>query len=96
MKLGSILLALVARDPQLGYVQGMNFPAGAILYHCEESVAFWIFVGLLEQYNLKTVYDDGFSGMHEQIEKSQNLISHFLPLVAENFDSFGLTTDIFM
>ncbi len=43
----------------LGYVQGMNFIVGFFLYHCEEHVAFWLFVSLIEEYELREIYLEG-------------------------------------
>lgn len=37
-----MLLAFSNYDKQLGYVQGMNFIAGVLLYHCGEVHAFWL------------------------------------------------------
>jgi len=42
-----------------GYVQGMNFIVGFFLYHCEDHVAFWLFVSLIEEYELREIYLEG-------------------------------------
>ena len=44
----------------LGYVQGMNFLAGNLLYHSEEFVAFWLFVMLFEMFELRDIYLPSF------------------------------------
>ncbi len=44
-----------------GYVQGMNFIVGFFLYHCEAYVAFWLFVALIEEYNLRDIFIEGNS-----------------------------------
>jgi len=43
-------------DTQLGYCQGMNFIAAAILWHANEVDAFWIFVRMMEDYELRDNY----------------------------------------
>jgi hypothetical protein len=42
-----------------GYVQGMNFIVGFLLYHSEEYIAFWLFVSLIEDYELRENYSTG-------------------------------------
>lgn len=37
----------------------MNFIVGFFLYHCESYVAFWLFVSLIEEYNLRQNYCEG-------------------------------------
>jgi Rab-GTPase-TBC domain len=44
-------------DNKIGYVQGMNFIVASLLYHCDEEIAFWIFVSLLEDYELRDIYE---------------------------------------
>jgi hypothetical protein len=42
-----ILSAFSKNDTQLGYVQGMNYIAGALLWHITEEDAFWLFVSAI-------------------------------------------------
>lgn len=51
-----VLFTYSKYDPQVGYVQGMNFIVGALLYHCSEEIAFWIFVSLVEDYDMREIY----------------------------------------
>ena len=37
----------------------MNFIVGALLYHCEEYVAFWLFIELIENHELRKNYQEG-------------------------------------
>lgn len=39
-----------------GYVQGMNFIAGNLLYHSEEYICFWLLVMLFEIFELRDVF----------------------------------------
>lgn len=43
-------------DPKVGYVQGMNFIVGALLYHSSEAIAFWLFVSLVEDHEMKEIF----------------------------------------
>lgn len=58
-----ILYSYSIYDPQLGYTQGMNLVVGAILMHCEENVAFWLFVSLVEDYEMRDVFADSLLGV---------------------------------
>ena len=49
-----------------GYVQGMNFPAGMMVYHSCPSIAFCIFVKLLETHDIKSNYTPGLPGLLEK------------------------------
>lgn len=88
-------LSLTSTDG-IGYVQGMNFIGGSFLYHCEESVAFWLFNSLLEKRGVASVFDETFSGMQEQCTIATGLIENFLPDISEQFMEHGLHVSIFM
>ena len=72
-------------DKSVDYVQGMNFIVGALLWHCSETMAFWLFVALIEDYEMRDVYLPGLPGMfkHNQLiefvsmEHLKKLYSHF-------------------
>lgn len=50
-----ILIALTNYDQTVGYVQGMNFIAAALLYHAGEVAAFWLMCALIDKYQLKDI-----------------------------------------
>ena len=54
-----VLVAYSKYDTQIGYVQGMNFIVGALLFHCSEEIAFWLFVSLIEEHEIRDVYLPG-------------------------------------
>lgn len=80
-----VLTAFCKYDTNLGYVQGMNFIAGALLWHATEEDAFWLFVGLMEDYEMRDNYLPRLPGLskHCQIihllilDKFRDLHSHF-------------------
>jgi hypothetical protein len=43
-------------DRSIGYFQGMNFIGAALLNHSSEEVAFWLFVSLIEDYEMRDIY----------------------------------------
>jgi hypothetical protein len=64
-----VLTTFAKYDPQLGYVQGMNFIVGALLWHSSEADCFWLFVTLMEDYELRDNYLPNLLGLskHSQI-----------------------------
>jgi len=52
-----VLLAFSKYDKSIGYVQGMNFIVGCLLYHCSEEIAFWIFVTLIENFEMRDIFE---------------------------------------
>jgi hypothetical protein len=43
-----VLIAFANYDNKVDYVQGMNFIVAQLLLHCSETMAFWLFVALIE------------------------------------------------
>lgn len=54
-----VLISICKYDPKIGYVQGMNFIVGALLYHSCEEIAFWTFVALVEDHEMRDIYMPG-------------------------------------
>ena len=51
-----VLTTFASYDPQIGYVQGMNYIAAFFLYHAEEYIAFWLFALMFEMFELRDIY----------------------------------------
>ena len=81
---------MVAWDPEIGYVQGMNFIAAALLVHCNEVVTFNLLRYLMCEHDMREVYKEGFPGMHYHAQIVEEMIKEHLPLVDEKFEETGL------
>jgi len=46
-------------DPKVGYVQGINFIVGSLLFHAEEYIAFYLLEMLIGRYEMRDIYQDG-------------------------------------
>lgn len=46
----------------------MNFIAAALLHHCSEEVAFWLFVSLIEDYEMRDIYQNGTPGVYKHTQ----------------------------
>jgi hypothetical protein len=95
-KLSRVLNAIAIYDDKLGYVQGMNFVAGAFLIHCEEFIAFWLVIELLEFYELREVYDDGLKGMYRHSGILEKFMQKYQPEILEHFETIDVRVEMFM
>jgi Rab-GTPase-TBC domain len=69
LALRRILVCISLYEPLVGYVQGMNFLVGAILWHTSEYKTFWLMTSLLQKHDLRKNYLPGLPGLskHAQI-----------------------------
>lgn len=81
-KLERVLKAISLYDPQLGYVQGMNYIGGVFLFHCEEHVAFWNIVALYERLEMRDIFLPSFPGLNKHIQIFEILLLTHLPSVS--------------
>ena len=51
----------------------MNFLGAALLHHCSEEVAFWLFVSLIEDYEMRDIYQNGTPGVYKHNQLLQLL-----------------------
>ena len=75
------LLAFSKYDMKLGYVQGMNFIMASLLWHSTEVDAFWLFVRLMEYYELRDTYLPSLPGLSKHSQIIQLLLIDYLPKV---------------
>lgn len=69
----------------IGYVQGMNFIVGSILYHANEEIAFWIFVTLIEEFELHDIYEEHLPGLYKHCHVIENLLDVNLKELHKHF-----------
>lgn len=89
-----VLTAFSKYDPQLGYVQGMNFIAGALLWHSSEVEAFWFLVGLMEDFELRDNFLPNMPGLNKHAQIIELLIFEKLPELHRKFADIGVSADI--
>ena len=95
-KLENVLRAFSNYDNRIKYCQGMNFIVGFLLYHSEEHIAFWLFVSLIEEYDLRNVYMDKFPGLNYHVKKLEEILKNEYNNYWENFEEVGVKVEIFM
>ena len=95
-KLENVLRAFSNYDNSIKYCQGMNFIVGFFLYHCEEHIAFWLFVSLIEEYDLRSVFMENFPGLTLHVKRVEAILQNEYPSYWENFNKIGAKVEIFM
>ncbi len=95
-KLKNVLRAFSNYEPNLKYYQGMNFIVGFFLFHCDEHVAFWLFVSLFEEYDYRAIFMDNFKGLTFHVTKVKSILKKYSPKLYEDLVNCGVTFEIFM
>ena len=73
-KLKNVLIAFSRHYHHTLYFQGMNFIVGFFLYHSEEYVAFWLFVSLIEDYEVNNLFGKGFPGLKLHTDRVSDIV----------------------
>ena len=94
----NILCCFISRNNyNIRYCQGMNFIV-AFLYDLtnDEELSFILFKSLIENTNLKQIYDRKFELLHCHFYILERLISFYLPLLKQKFDEIQMNIDCFV
>ena len=95
-KLKNVLRAYSNYDNTIKYFQGMNFIVGFFLYHCDEHIAFWLFVSLIEDYDLRRLFMDNFPGLKLHVHRVESILENEYPDYWQKFKQIGVKVEIFM
>jgi len=95
-KLEKVLKAFSNYDNKIKYCQGMNFIVAFFLYHCEEHIAFWLFICLIEEYDLRSLFYQDFPGLHLHVKRVEKILINEYPSYWKNFEQIGVKIDIIM
>lgn len=63
----------------------MNFIVGALLFHANEVMAFWLFVSLIEDCEMRDIYMAGLPGLFKHSNIINSLIVSNLPDLSDHF-----------
>ena len=94
-KLRKVLRAFSCYDNQADYVQGMNFLVGQLLMHCTDGLAFWLFVELIEECELRDIYQVGLPGLQKHSIIIKMLVKKHLPDLSDHFDEHQVQTEMY-
>ena len=95
-RLKNVLRAFSNYEPNVKYFQGMNFIVGFLLYHCDENIAFWLFVALFEEYNYREIFAKNFPGLKVHVEKVKSILKNYSPTLYQELAQANVTYEIFM
>jgi hypothetical protein len=95
-KLKNVLRAFSNYNKTIKYFQGMNFIVGFFLYHCDEYIAFWLFVALIEEYDLINLFIDGFPGLKLHVKRIEYILEKDYNNLWKVFQKMGVRVEIFM
>ena len=95
-KLENVLRAFSNYDNKIKYCQGMNFIVGFLLYHCEEYIAFWLFVSLIEEYGLRSTFMENFPGLKLHVKRVELILRNEYPSYWQSFEKLGVKIEIIM
>jgi len=90
-----VLKAYALYDNTWGYVQGMNFIAASLIYHASPDIAFWLFVSLIFDYQLRENYRLGFPGVWEINIKVKIMLEEKWPKLAKLFKTTKTDFEMF-
>lgn len=82
-------------EPEVGYVQGMSFVAGGLLYHAGEVPTFFLLKELMDKYGLKDVFVAELPGLAKHEREIEALGRKKLPELFEKFDEFEIKLSFF-
>lgn len=63
----------------------MNFIVGALLYHSNEVMAFWLFVSLIEDCEMRDIYMNGLPGLFKHSHIINSLVTSNLTELSSHF-----------
>ncbi|OHT03768.1 TBC domain containing protein [Tritrichomonas foetus] len=88
----TILRAYSNADPELGYFQGMGFPAAILRTYMEETEAFWCFHNLMrgKKHMVRNYYDHEFENLRKICTVWDFILEKKFPLVHKQLKSLGV------
>lgn len=63
----------------------MNFIVGSMMHHCNEEPAFWMFVTLIEAFELRDIFEPGLPGLYKHCYVIDKLIEYNIPDLSAHF-----------
>lgn len=92
-RLRRVLNAYAIHDPQVGYVQGMNFIAAYFLLYASEEDTFWLMDAIMRKpkYGLANVYSNGMSKLHVAMYQTDMALKQVAPRLHEHLESMDIT-----
>ena len=68
---------------------------GQLLLHCSATLAFWLFVELIEECELRDIYQVGLPGLHKHSFIIKMLVEDHLPDLHEHFQEHNVMPEMY-
>jgi hypothetical protein len=65
----------------------MNFIVGSLLFHADEVMAFWLYVSLVEDCEIRDIFLPGLPGLFKHTKIIEDIIEDNIPEIATHFVS---------
>ena len=92
----NVLSALAFIRPEIGYCQGMNFIAGALIELIdEEEKIFWIFLSFIDNIDLNLLFLKNMPDYSIRVFQLNYFIKKYYPKLYTHFQNQQITSDIF-
>ena len=88
-------MAFASYDSQVDYVQGMNFIVASLLLHCTEVIAFWLFVALIEDCEMRDIYMPRLPGLFKHSQMIEMLLKCHLPQISEHLVHHSIKAELY-
>jgi len=93
--LENILVSISFIRPEVGYCQGMNFVAGALLELLnDEEIAFWVFLYMLDKYELNQLYYENMPDYNIRIFQLEFFIKKYLKSLFSHFKKHQINSEL--
>mmetsp|Transcript_39754 Transcript_39754/g.60930 ORF Transcript_39754/g.60930 Transcript_39754/m.60930 type:complete len:155 (-) Transcript_39754:630-1094(-) len=73
----------------------MNFIVGQLLMHCSQSLAFWMFVNLIEECECRDIFMRGLPGLTKHIYIIRLLVKKHLPKLHDHFEEYQVRPEMY-
>ena len=91
-----ILTALAFIRPEIGYCQGMNFIAGALInFIDDEEKCFWIFLSFIDNIEMNLLYLKNMPDYQIRVYQLNYFIKEYFPELSTHFKKNQINPDVF-
>ena len=91
-----ILTALAFIRPEIGYCQGMNFIAGALInFIDDEERCFWIFLSFIDNIDMNNLYTKNMPDYSIRVYQLNYYIKEYFPELSIHFKKHQINPDVF-
>lgn len=73
----------------------MNFIVGSMLYHCNEEIAFWMFVSLIEEFEIRDIFEPNLPGLYKHCFVIDKLQQVHLRDLHTHFSQFNIEVQMY-